>query len=612
MVSLHLQSIATDPAISDHPLPDFEAAPGSGFDSQSPTGGFSTDVPKAMQLLDLRMRDQFESLERKLDLLLGLQPERSQGIPCAAERITLDRQLSPVLEGPCEERYAIPPCSGCPQPALLAAAASSKEKAALRRSGTSDEASLSRGSLRNANCDHATDCEGDSKVRQVWLSGKSSPKAVHRQKDYYLKALVSTLSKGSASCPLMHVLTNRTDRTCMSVPHSNMTCSDGASGNAENVIMHHSSSIHSDISKRMSSSPRITPRQRYRYSMSKEVWLLMEDAESTKYASWLAYMMPMLNAIAVLVAIASTIKPITAASGYLPIIETALGALFTFEIILRFAVCPLYSSFFSSFVNLIDITAMCLEVVRVILTYSMPQYQAILNPMLCILPFLRLLKMLRRFPKFHLLTNAFSLALEAMPVLLYTLSVIILSFSAILYLIEPEDNIGSLTEAVWFVLVTMMTVGYGDVVPKTVAGEFVTGVLIICGALYMAMPLGIVGGSFSTVWEDRDRIMLMQCTRERLHEWGYTPQDIPDLFFAYDKDRSGELDLGEFFKMISEMQLGIAEERILQLFKVFDCDGSGSISDSEFVRTLFPKDYIKIFGSDDEADAVSVQLASAV
>merc|ERR1711874_350023 len=115
-----------------------------------------------------------------------------------------------------------------------------------------------------------------------------------------------------------------------------------------------------------------------------------------------------------------------------------------------------------------------------------------------------------------------------------------------------------------------------------------TSALIICGTLYMAIPFGIVGGSFNRVWEDRDRLLLMQRTRDRLRQWGYTPQDIPELFYAFDMNKNGDLSLKEFCKMLSEMQLGISEERIVALFQTFDVDGSGSIDAREFVRALFP------------------------
>mmetsp|Transcript_19530 Transcript_19530/g.61443 ORF Transcript_19530/g.61443 Transcript_19530/m.61443 type:complete len:208 (-) Transcript_19530:19-642(-) len=146
----------------------------------------------------------------------------------------------------------------------------------------------------------------------------------------------------------------------------------------------------------------------------------------------------------------------------------------------------------------------------------------------------------------------------------------------------------------------MMTVGYGDVMPKTTSGLISTSFLIISSALYMAIPLGIVGGAFSRVWEDRDRLMLIRRTRNRLLQCGYGPRDILELFYLYDSDRSGELDLGEFARMISDMQLGIGTERVVNLFKTFDNDGSGKIDDEEFVRALYPKAYQIIYEDGEE------------
>ena len=62
----------------------------------------------------------------------------------------------------------------------------------------------------------------------------------------------------------------------------------------------------------------------------------------------------------------------------------------------------------------------------------------------------------------------------------------------------------------------MTTVGYGQTVPKSSAGFVVAIVLLICGVLYMAMPLGMLGAAFTEVWGDRDRVLLMRGTRHRL------------------------------------------------------------------------------------------------
>jgi len=116
-------------------------------------------------------------------------------------------------------------------------------------------------------------------------------------------------------------------------------------------------------------------------------------------------------------------------------------------------------------------------------------------------------------------------------------------------------------------------------------------VLVVCGLLYMAIPIGIVGNAFSKVWEDRDRLLLVQRTRDRMIQGGYTAKDIPDLFALFDSSRLGEVALHDFRAMIFEMRIGIDDERTVQLFNTIDLDGNGRIDAKEFVRALFPEEY---------------------
>merc|ERR1712048_350303 len=190
-------------------------------------------------------------------------------------------------------------------------------------------------------------------------------------------------------------------------------------------------------------------------------------------------------------------------------------------------------------------------------------------------PIVRLLKTLRRFEKLHLLVKAFSLAAEALPVLLYMLFLIALVFSLLIYIVEPRDNIQSLPTAAWLTIVTMTTVGYGDVTPISGPGQSITAVLVVITMLYMAVPLGIIGNAFTQTWNERDRILLMQRTRDRLRQWGYTARDIPLLFQLSDSNGDGVLDIIEFRQLLTRMHVGFSDERIFQLFHSFDNDGSG-------------------------------------
>jgi hypothetical protein len=216
--------------------------------------------------------------------------------------------------------------------------------------------------------------------------------------------------------------------------------------------------------------------------------------------------------------------------------------------------------------------------------------------LISVAPALRLLKLLRRFEKFHLLLRAFAVALEALPVLAFTMSSFVLTFAAIIFMCEDRDNIGSLPKAMWLTIVSMTTVGYGDVVPKNSAGHVITSLLLWMSALYMAIPIGIVGNAFSLVWQDRDRLLLVQRTRDRLLQVGLMPEDILDFFYVFDENKDGLLSLQEFQTMMLRLDLGFSEDRIATLFNALDVDMSGFIDDKEFVRNLFPKSFSVIYG----------------
>merc|ERR1712178_465374 len=142
--------------------------------------------------------------------------------------------------------------------------------------------------------------------------------------------------------------------------------------------------------------------------------------------------------------------------------------------------------------------------------------------------------------------QAFVMAFEALPVLLFTLTTIILMFSSLLYLLEPRDNIESFGMAVYATIVTLTTVGYGDVTPETFGGRVLMCILGVASGLYMSLPLGIVGNAFKSVWDDRDRLILLRRIRKTLLDLKLSPYEIPSLFRYFDEDKDGFLSMSEF------------------------------------------------------------------
>jgi len=337
-------------------------------------------------------------------------------------------------------------------------------------------------------------------------------------------------------------------------------------------------------------------------SWAQVTWTFLEDPDSSSSAMWYSYIWPAVIAVSVMVNVLEMTEP-PALSGLLPrVVDLCFDVIFLLEALLRYSVCPSSCVFVRNPQNMIDVLAALPLFVRspcLAEQFSCDTDTWASAVLYNLFPTLRLLKTLRHFKQFHLFLKLLKETREALSVLLFTLCIIVLAFSSLIYLVEPRENIASLPKAMYMVIVTISTVGYGDVTPESNTGSVVIALTIVCSVLYMAMPIGIIGNAFTQIWSDRDRILLTVRTRERFAQWGYTAKDMQMLFQHFDRNNNGELTLPEFRKMIAEMRIGIQDqdERVVQLFESFDRDGSGGIDEKEFTRVLFPSAYHEIYGT---------------
>lgn len=72
--------------------------------------------------------------------------------------------------------------------------------------------------------------------------------------------------------------------------------------------------------------------------------------------------------------------------------------------------------------------------------------------------------------------------------------------------VQP-DQLGDIPSAMWWAVVTLSTVGYGDVVPITLAGKMIAGLTMIFGIIFFALPVGIIATSFQEQIRRRDFVV---------------------------------------------------------------------------------------------------------
>lgn len=340
--------------------------------------------------------------------------------------------------------------------------------------------------------------------------------------------------------------------------------------------------------------------------MQNDLKMMLDDPEHNTWAKVYATGMPVFVMISVMSTLLQTIQTSDGRSFSgvgAAVIEVTAEMVFFIDFVIRLSVCQHKLCFFANFHNFIDFLAAVPLIIRLKLGCVLSEHEMETLPgsmLLYIVPMVRLMKTLRGFKCFNLiLGTVLKVYCETWPTML-VLVYVVLFFSTLIYYVEPRDNIGSYPQAMWFVIVTMTTVGYGDVSPSTSLGYVVAGVLVCSTMFVMALPLGIIGTAVSEIWNERHTILLRTWARERLAQWGYTARDIPKFFAAFDTDCSGELDFNEFCAMLDEMKVGIKEEKRRELFNSFDGDRSGTIDGEEFVTKLYPKEKRAILFGEEE------------
>eukprot|EP01044_Picomonas_judraskeda_P015930 COSAG03_NODE_2753_length_2473_cov_182.466174_2_plen_256_part_00 len=105
--------------------------------------------------------------------------------------------------------------------------------------------------------------------------------------------------------------------------------------------------------------------------------------------------------------------------------------------------------------------------------------------------------------------------------LVYLVVIFMVVMSSIMYMIEGPTNLGDssafpdIPSTFWFTIVTMTSVGYGDIYPATDLGHFVGCVIMLSGILTLAVPITLIGSKFNKVWieekqKDRKQKMMLQ------------------------------------------------------------------------------------------------------
>ncbi|KAF8074171.1 hypothetical protein FPV67DRAFT_791341 [Lyophyllum atratum] len=320
---------------------------------------------------------------------------------------------------------------------------------------------------------------------------------------------------------------------------------------------------------------------------------LLEQPKSSTAAIMLHMLVTFLILTSALVTVLETVPSLhTISTGAWFGIETTLVSLFTVEYVAR---CLAWSGTWmsllkwqTSFFGIIDLLAVAPYYIEIILQQD--------TSILFRFSILRMFRLLRVFKPFRY-NNTILLTIEVMYVSVrrsqhallaigFFVMMILTVFSTLLYFAErgswdpiletfvnadgDPTQFSSIPAAAWFVLVTITTVGYGEITPRSFLGRLITLPILMFGLLLITLPSFVLGREFSVVWEkmtskqqDEERneadspVESYFPTTPFLHTHHQRPNDLSNLKLAQNQT--------ELSRQISELRATVdVQGRLMQ------------------------------------------------
>lgn len=199
------------------------------------------------------------------------------------------------------------------------------------------------------------------------------------------------------------------------------------------------------------------------------------------------------------------------------IIETGCIVWFTFELLVRFLACPNKLAFFKDVMNSIDLVAIIPYFITLATVVAeakaqelpMPVNERAGNNQAMSLAILRVIRLVRVFRIFKLsrhskglqiLGRTLKASMRELGLLIFFLFIGVILFSSAVYYAEADSErsfFKSIPDAFWWAVVTMTTVGYGDMRPVGVWGKIVGSLCAIAGVLTIALPVPVIVSNFN-------------------------------------------------------------------------------------------------------------------
>lgn len=171
-------------------------------------------------------------------------------------------------------------------------------------------------------------------------------------------------------------------------------------------------------------------------------------------------------------------------------LEYTFTALFTIEYLLRLYCSPKPAAYAKSFYGVVDLLA----ILPTYLAFFFPSasFMGVIRA-LRVMRIFRVLKLVRYLQDSNILLRSLLMARRKILIFFSAVAILVTIFGALIFVIEgPDNGFTSIPKSIYWAIVTITTVGYGDLVPQTDLGKAVASLTMLLGYSILAVPTGII------------------------------------------------------------------------------------------------------------------------
>ncbi|XP_066480190.1 potassium voltage-gated channel subfamily D member 3 isoform X2 [Tiliqua scincoides] len=187
-------------------------------------------------------------------------------------------------------------------------------------------------------------------------------------------------------------------------------------------------------------------------------------------------------------------------------LDTACVMIFTVEYLLRLFAAPSRYRFIRSVMSIIDVVAIMPYYIGLVMTDNEDVSGAFVT--LRVFRVFRIFKFSRHSQGLRILGYTLKSCASELGFLLFSLTMAIIIFATVMFYAEKGSSASKFTSipaSFWYTIVTMTTLGYGDMVPKTIAGKIFGSICSLSGVLVIALPVPVIVSNFSRIYHQNQR-----------------------------------------------------------------------------------------------------------